>query len=318
MIDRLRTRATGPWPCLRDLVCSYRAGERDPRDFEPALPELDVAPIAHAIFAKLAPGRLLSSFECVEGQTYDWGQDLAASSPEGDGILVAEYAVRERARDVAPSRTVHHVVVGDDACVILEDGSAAQRIADPRIVVRLSATTDAIDAVTDAVLELVPTFGLTFVERVDVPVRIERRRRTRAAVRAFEQVLASGCGSDTAQDFAWIVIGMVPDGFDFAPDKFYVQPGDHSISLCWRSPSHPARLVHIELTSSRNIECIASEDNSRVDRGGMSMHYTPSREQYLWARETLWCALHWLGHPIELPNELLQRIGTVFQGAPYD
>lgn len=313
VIERLRARATEVWPSLRDLVFTYHAGDADPRHFEAALPELEVSPIAHAIFATLAPGRALPALEPVAGNTYDWGHDAAAITPEGDGLLVADYAVRERARDVGPSRTVYHVVVRDELCAMLETGSAAQRVATPRLVVQVAATPDAIDAATDAILELAPAFGLTFVERNDVPNTVVRQRRSSAAVRAFERVMAIG-GSGTAQEFAWIVISMVPDWFDFAPEAFVVSAGDSSIELIWKNPSHPNRRATIELTSSRNIECVATEDNRRIDRGGMSMHYTPSREQYQHARETLRCALHWLDHPVELSTEIRARIlpGRVF------
>jgi hypothetical protein len=308
--NSLRARVRRAWPCARDLVFTYRAGERDPRDFEAALPEIEVSPIAHAIFAKLAPGRALSAQAPVEGHTYDWGEDAACVTAEGDGILLADYAVRDRSRDDGPSRTVHHVLVRDDACVMLETGSTAQRVAQPRVVVQLSATADALDAVTDAVLELAPAFGLAFVERLDAPVRVVRGRRPSPAVRAFERVLACSANA-TAQEFAWIVIGMVPAWFDFAADKFEVQPSE-SVDLIWKRGQRSAR---VQLSSSRNIFCTATDGGTTVDEGKMSMHYTPSTEQYDDARRVLLCALRWLFDAVdELPADVLARIpaGRVF------
>lgn len=318
-VEGLRVRAVGPWPCACDLVFEYRAGERDPRDFEAALPEIELPAIAHAIFAKLAPGRVLPSLQRVDGHTYDWGEDAASVTAEGDGILVADYAMRERARDVAPSRTVYHVVIRHDACVTLETGSAAQRVARPRLVVRLSAAVDALDVASDAILELAPAFGLTFIDRIDAPVRVVHQRRTSAAVRAFAQVLAcEGSSSATAHQFAWIVIGMVPAWFDFAPDKFAVEPGEHSwLHLVWKSPRHPNRSARIRLSSSRNIDCVATDGGAMVDRGIMSMHYTPSAEQHERARMVVLCALRWLlpdRSVDELPADVVARIrpGRVF------
>ena len=318
-VDRLRARASEAWPCTRDLVFTYRAAERDPRDFEAALPEIEIPPIAYAIFAKLAPGRVLPALEAVRGHTYDWGDDSACMTADGDGILVAEYAMREPERDVGPSRTVYHVLIGDDACATVETGSAAQRVAQPRLVVRLSASIEAIDAATDAILELAPAFGLAFVERIDAPVREIHPRRTSAAVRAFEQVNA--CDGDphtTAYQFAWLVIGMVPAWFDFASDKFAVEPGQYSsIDLVWKSPRHPSRRARIRVSSSRNIECLATDRGANVDRGGMSMSYRPNAQQYEQARLVLLSALRWLlpDHPVdELPPEIVARIpsGRVF------
>lgn len=318
-VDRLRARVLGSWPCARDLVFSYRAGERDPLDFEAALPEIDLGPIAQAIFAKLAPGRLLPALERVDGHTYDWGEDAASITAEGDGILVADYAVREPVRDVGPSRTVYHVVVSEDACATIETGSAAQRVAQPRLVVRLSATVDAIDIATDAILSLAPDFGLAFIEPIDAPVRVGRQRRSSAAVRAFTQVLGcEGRPGSTAHQFAWIVIGMVPAWFDFGADKFAVEPGEHSsLDLVWKSPRHPSRRARIRLSSSRNIDCIATDGGTIVDRGMMSMHYTPSAKQHERARLVVLCALRWLlpDHPVdELPAEVVARVraGCVF------
>lgn len=313
----LRARASSAWPCARDLVFTYRAGERDPRDFEAALPELEVAPIARAIFAKLAPGRALSALQPVDGHTYDWGDDAASVTTDGDGILVAAYAIRQGKRDDGPSRTVHHVVLRDDACVTVETGTAAQRVARPRLVVRLSATADALDAVTDAILELAPAFGLALAERIDAPVRVVHPRRPTGAVRAFEQVLACG-GRPTAHQFAWIVIGLAPAWFDFAPDKFAVEPSEYSsIDLVLTSPRHPTRRARIQLSDSRNIFCTATDGDATVNRGLMSMHYTPSTEQYERARLALLCALRWLlpDHRVdELPPDVVARIpaGRVF------
>ena len=319
VVDRLRARASQAWPCARDLVFTYRAGERDPRDFEAALPDIELPPIAYAIFAKLAPGRALPALQAVDGHTYDWGEDAACMTAEGDGILVADYAMRERERDVGPSRTVYHVVIGDDACAAVETGSAAQRVAQPRLVVRLSASVDAIDAATDAILELAPAFGLAFVERIDTPVRAMHPRRTTAAVRAFAQVLAcEGDPNATAYEFAWIVLGMVPAWFDFAPDKFAVEPGPYSsIDLVWKSPRHASRSARIRVSSSRVIHCVATERGEIVERGGMSMSYSPNAQQYEDARLVLLCALRWLlpDHPVdELPPEIVARIpaGRVF------
>lgn len=316
-VERLRARVLGPWPCARDLVFTYRAGERDPRDFEAALPEIELSALAHAMFAKLAPGQVLPALERAAGHTYDWGEDAACVTADGDGILIADYAVRER--DVGPSRTVHHVVVRDEACATLETGSAAQRVAQPRLVIRLSATVDAIDAATDAILELAPAFGLAFVERIDAPVRVVHPRRSSAAVRAFADVLACpGDPSATAHQFAWIVIGMVPTWFDFAADTFAVEPAAHSsLDLVWKSPRHPSRRAHIRLSSSRVIDCVATDGGAIVDRGPMHMGYAPSAEQRERARLVVLCALRWLLHERasdELPADVIARIrpGRVF------
>lgn len=319
IVDELRARAVGPWPCARDLVFSYQAGERHPRDFEAALPEIELRPVAQAIFAKLAPGRVLPALQPVDGHTYDWGEDAAGITTEGDGILVADYAVREPERDDPPWRSVYHVIIRHDACITLETGSAAQRVAQPYLVVRLSATVEAIDVATDAILELAPELGLAFFERIDAPVRVQHPHRSSGAVRAFEQVLGcQGRPGPTAHQFAWIVLGMVPAWFDFAPDKFAVEPAEYSsIALVWKSPRHRNRQARIQVSSSRNIHCVATDGGAIVDEGMMSMHYRPSTEHHERARRVVLCALRWLLPDVatdDLPAEIVARIrpGRVF------
>jgi hypothetical protein len=309
---RARTRAT--WPCTRNLIFTYRAGDETPRDWQAALPEIEVPPIAHAIFAKLV-SEPLPPVQPIDGHTYDWGTDAAAVTADS-GLLVADYAMRERMRDAGPSRTVYHVVMRDDAMIAVETGSAAQRVANPRFIVQLSTTVEAIDVVTDAVLELAPRFGLTFVDRVDSPNRVVHNRRSSGQVRAFEQVLALDDRHGTALDFAWIVIGMSPAWFDFGADTFKVESAGYSaLELVFTGTRDRTRTARVRLSDSRNIYCRAG-DGTINDDGIMSMHYTPSREQYDNARMILHCALRWLfpDQPVDVAPELIARIppGLVF------
>lgn len=311
----MRTQTRAAWPCTRNVIFTYRAGDESPRDWQAALPEIDVAPIAHAIFAMLVPGQPLPPVQPIDGNTYDWGTDAAAVTADS-GLLVADYAMRERTRDAGPSRTVYHVIVRDDACVTVETGSASQRAATPKLTVKLSATVEAIDAVTDAILELAPRVGLTFVDRIDSPKRVVHGRRTSGQVRAFEQVLAVGDRHGTALDFAWIVIGMVPAWFDFSADVFSVGPTGYSaVELVFKSVLDRTKSARIALSDSRNIYCRAGDGTVNED-GIMSMHYTPSQEQYDSARMMLHCALRWLfpDQRVDVSPEVIARIppGRVF------
>jgi hypothetical protein len=299
-LEALRARACdrAAWPCASDLVFTYEAGAADPRDWEADLPEPALLPLARALFEKLASGRTLPELTTVTGHTYNWGRDVASVTPQGDGVLVAEYCrgtLEDRARHMYEAATfcVHHVVVRDELVVRFESGSSEQRRARPTVTLELASSgRAALDVAADAVLEVAAAHGFTFSHRVDAPKRAPRGHRRTEAVLAFERVLARRrvC---TATRFAWILIDLFPAWFDFADDKFGVEgDADDQVTLVLRSPRFPGRRATIALSSSRVIECRASGELK--DTGMMSMHYGPSDQQRKQARQTLCCALHWL------------------------
>ena len=114
------------------------------------------------LFALLAPGRALPDEPVTGGRTYNWGSDQAYWTVDGDGILIAQQCFGAVPGDGID--LIFHVTVGKDISVVVTQGmDYSQHEYELRIV----ATSETIDVVTDAVLQTIEGKGLVLVRRAD-------------------------------------------------------------------------------------------------------------------------------------------------------
>jgi hypothetical protein len=150
------------WPVTRELAFTYGRHLRD----------LDLTAMLRSIYDELSGGVALPAEAIwLDGTTYNWGQDTALVTERGDGLLFATHCFGALPGDGIDH--VHHLLVGEQIRMICEIGwDYTQR----ELAIDVSATAEAIDVATDALLEHAATAGLQLVRRVDdIPPRTPRR-----------------------------------------------------------------------------------------------------------------------------------------------
>lgn len=120
--------------------------------------------VMEKVFALLAPGRTLPSAPKYEtDRYYNWGADESYYTPEGDGLRVAERCYGAVAGDGIEYN--FHLEVGQEIGIHTMLADYAQ----DSYTFRISATAEAIDVATDALLQAAAACGLLLKQRRDVP-----------------------------------------------------------------------------------------------------------------------------------------------------
>jgi hypothetical protein len=118
-------------------------------------------PILRELFSRLAPGRPLAETPVrVEPRRYNWDDDYAYRTAEGDGLLVAAYCFGALPGDGVDD--IYHLTIGDDLALQVTQG---RDYSQGTFEFELSATAETIDVTTDALLTIAAARGLELVRR---------------------------------------------------------------------------------------------------------------------------------------------------------